>query len=365
MKRAATALMALICALALCVPALAAVGSASTRIYDSSNGYLNNVDLAIAMLDGTEVWPDDSFSFNDALGPRTAADGYQKAEDGRGAMIYGGGVDQVAATLYLAIEERGDVDYIERKVYGSKFTGDYVDSGNEAIVTDYDRDVDFSFLNYGDSFTIRLSRSGKTITCTLEDDGSYNWDDEDDEDWYEDYIFPDSDRVKLTRDDIYSIPRSLWAYARNEIYARHGYSFKIKKYRDYFSEKDWYVPGGFSTQNLNATEWYNMDLIKAMEKGSGGSSSSSSSFDDYIFPHSSTRKLTRREIEAIPESEWGYARNEIWARHGYEFKTKKYRDYFNEKSWYEPGGYSEKDVNKTEWYNMELIKSLEDEYGVN
>ena len=47
MKRAAAALAALICALALCVPALAEV-SASTRIYDSSSGYLNNIDLAIA-----------------------------------------------------------------------------------------------------------------------------------------------------------------------------------------------------------------------------------------------------------------------------------------------------------------------------
>ncbi len=195
----------------------------------------------------------------------------------------------------------------------------------------------------------------------VEDD----WDDEVERNgsWYDDYIFPDSDCVKLTRADIRSIPRSLWAYARNEIYARHGYEFKTKKYRDYFNDRDWYYPGGFSTKNLNSTEWYNMDLIKAMEQESG-SGSGGKSGDSYIFPHSSTRKLTRREVLAIAQSQWGFARNEIYARHGYVFKTKKYKDYFAKKYWYTPGGFSDKDLNSTEWYNMELIKDLEEEYGL-
>ena len=60
--------------------------------------------------------------------------------------------------------------------------------------------------------------------------------------------------------------RSLWAYGRNEIYARHGYSFQTEAYRKYFQSKSWYREGGFSTGDLNSIEWYNMELIKQMEE---------------------------------------------------------------------------------------------------
>ena len=61
----------------------------------------------------------------------------------------------------------------------------------------------------------------------------------------------------------------MWPYARNEIYARHGYSFKTAKYRNYFQKKTWYKEGGFSTGDLNSVEWYNMELLQKMEKEYG------------------------------------------------------------------------------------------------
>jgi hypothetical protein len=79
------------------------------------------------------------------------------------------------------------------------------------------------------------------------------------------YIFKDSNTKKLTRERILGIKKSLWPYARNEIYARHGYKFKTKAYADYFAKKSWYKPGGFSTGQLNEIEWYNMNLIKKYE----------------------------------------------------------------------------------------------------
>ena len=81
------------------------------------------------------------------------------------------------------------------------------------------------------------------------------------------YIFPDSSTKLLTREDVLSIDRSLWGFARNEIYARHGYEFNNATYAKYFANKTWYTPGGFSTKDLSDIEWANMDLIKQMEKG--------------------------------------------------------------------------------------------------
>ena len=184
------------------------------------------------------------------------------------------------------------------------------------------------------------------------------------------YIFPDSSKKKLTKAEILAVDKGLWPFARNEIYARHGYQFKNAIYANYFAKKSWYKAGGFSTKDLNEIEWYNMNLLKEMEKeynvtpdsGSSDKKDSGSS-DSYIFSQSSTKKLTKAEIRAVDKSLWPYARNEIYARHGYVFQTKKYKDYFAKKSWYKAGGFSTKDLNEIEWYNMELIKWMEDHEG--
>lgn len=182
------------------------------------------------------------------------------------------------------------------------------------------------------------------------------------------YIFPNSSKKKLTREEILKVDEKLWPYARNEIYARHGYSFSNATFRKYFENKTWYTEGGFSTKDLNEIEWYNMELLRSMEdeyKSESGSSSgsTSSSSGSYIFPNSSTKKLTKAEIRAVDEDLWAFGRNEILARHGYSFTKKKYADYFAGKSWYKAGGYSSSDLNEIEWYNMELIKWMEDNEG--
>ncbi len=180
------------------------------------------------------------------------------------------------------------------------------------------------------------------------------------------YIFPNSSKQKLTEAEIRAVDKSLWGYGRNEIFARHGYEFENSSYRKYFENKTWYTPGGFSTSDLNSVEWYNMDLIKKLENGgsgsSSGNSSSGSTSSGYIFPNSSTKKLTKKQILAVDRSLWAYGRNEIYARHGYSFKTAAYRKYFQGKSWYKEGGFSTSDLNSIEWYNMELIKKMEDAY---
>ena len=66
----------------------------------------------------------------------------------------------------------------------------------------------------------------------------------------------------------------------------------------------------------------------------------------------------------MSKSKWGYARNEIYARHDYKFKSSKYRKYFENKTWYKAGSFSTGELNSIEWYNMELIKSMEIEYGL-
>ncbi|MBP9989340.1 MAG: YARHG domain-containing protein, partial [Ruminococcus sp.] len=54
-----------------------------------------------------------------------------------------------------------------------------------------------------------------------------------------DYLFP-SDKYLLTTDFLDTKTSDEIYLIRNEIYARHGYIFKMQKFRDYFEQKAWY-----------------------------------------------------------------------------------------------------------------------------
>ncbi|MDD6243019.1 MAG: YARHG domain-containing protein, partial [Roseburia hominis] len=55
--------------------------------------------------------------------------------------------------------------------------------------------------------------------------------------------------------------------ARNEIYARHGYTFQDEELRAYFEAKPWYEATVTDVQDtdLNEYEIANRDLIKQVE----------------------------------------------------------------------------------------------------
>jgi len=195
------------------------------------------------------------------------------------------------------------------------------------------------------------------------------------------YIFPESASRKLTTADLKKVSPTLWAYGRNEIMARHGREFVKTQYANYFAKQGWYKPGNYSTKSLSSIEWYNMEFILKYEKlyakeiatlNAGGtlapkatsgatsapSPTTAPSDSSYIIADSNTRLLTEAEILALDRSLWAYARNEILARHGYEFQKAQYAKYFGNKTWYKPG-FSSKDMTNIEWANIELIKKLE------
>jgi hypothetical protein len=63
---------------------------------------------------------------------------------------------------------------------------------------------------------------------------------------------------------------------RNEIYARHGYSFKMKEVRRYFDQQDWYMPISTDVRTqLSTVEVKNEKIIKNFEKYA------EESYDDY------------------------------------------------------------------------------------
>ncbi|MBX3226187.1 MAG: VanW family protein [Labilithrix sp.] len=88
-------------------PALVTLGRfATSYAFDAEHkARASNVQLAAEAIDGKKVPAGGTFSFNDAVGERTAAFGYAKAlvlRDGMLAEGAGGGACQVASTLHAA-----------------------------------------------------------------------------------------------------------------------------------------------------------------------------------------------------------------------------------------------------------------------
>lgn len=80
-----------------------------------------------------------------------------------------------------------------------------------------------------------------------------------------DFIFPDSDRIRLTRDMLSGLSAAQLRIARNEIYARRGRYFRDPALAQYFGRFNWYRPYSWDVP-LNSVEQANVALIATIER---------------------------------------------------------------------------------------------------
>ena len=84
---------------------------------------------------------------------------------------------------------------------------------------------------------------------------------------------------------------------------------------------------------------------------------------DYILADSATRTYSTSEVSSLSLKELCLARNEIFARHGYQFKTDVIQEYFDSKSWYkgtcDSSTFTEANLSSVEKANVSMLKSLE------
>ena len=112
-----------------------------TMTLESDAAALENVRIAAGVLNGRRIESGDSFSFNDAVGRRTAEGGYQSAPEpayGLGAVGVGGGICQVSSALYQAAL-LGGIEVVERSAAIRPVA--YCDMGQEAAVSDQGIDL--------------------------------------------------------------------------------------------------------------------------------------------------------------------------------------------------------------------------------
>ncbi len=147
--------------------------STYTTTYVSSNKpRVNNIHTLAAALDGTLIPPGGVFSFNETIGPRTAAKGYQEAPaivNGKLVPQLGGGICQVGTTIFNAVFESG-LPVVERKNHS--FYISHYPKGRDATVSW--GGPDFKFKNDTEQWVLvatGVSSSSLTISIYGTDPG--------------------------------------------------------------------------------------------------------------------------------------------------------------------------------------------------
>ncbi len=167
------------------------------------------------------------------------------------------------------------------------------------------------------------------------------------------FVLPDSANRMLSARDIELMSPVMLRIARNEIFARRGFTFESPDLQSYFGGRAWYQPRGRNVV-LSQIEKANVDLIRQREAAQGGEKVEKG----VVFLHSSVQRLTREEVQKLALPQRRLARNEIFARNGYIFNDPQLAGYFAKMSWYRPTR-SSVVLNPVEEANVRLLRSME------
>lgn len=143
-----------------------ALGSYSSSYATSSANRASNVELAARRIDALVLMPGEEFSYNKAVGNRTAANGFKEAPvyaNGETVEGMGGGICQVSSTLYSAALY-ADLEITARRNHS--MTVSYVPKGQDATVS-YGS-IDFKFKNNTkNSIMISATTGGKRLNISI------------------------------------------------------------------------------------------------------------------------------------------------------------------------------------------------------
>lgn len=121
------------------------IGSFYTGFIRDGKGRQTNLEIASRKLNNRLLMPNEVLSVNDSIGPVNAANGYKQAPiilNGKLVPGYGGGICQIASTLYNAVLN-AELKVVERKNHSMPVA--YVPMGRDATLAG--SAIDFKFKN--------------------------------------------------------------------------------------------------------------------------------------------------------------------------------------------------------------------------
>jgi hypothetical protein len=134
---------------------------------------------------------------------------------------------------------------------------------------------------------------------------------------------------------------------RNEIYARHGRTFRAEWLQQYFYAQPWYAPDeNFKDEDLSGANKLNVETIVRHE--------------NRLHEELSTKPVTRALLEGLFLEDASQMRQEIYARHGKMFKEPWLQKYFSSFAWYKADpDFTDAKLTEVEKQNIALIAAYE------
>ena len=134
---------------------------------------------------------------------------------------------------------------------------------------------------------------------------------------------------------------------RNEVYARHGRSFRAEWLQQYFYAQPWYTPDeNFKDEQLSGSDKENVETIVR--------------FENEIHQGLSTTPVTRTLLEGLFLEDAVQMRQEIYARHGKVFKEPWLQKYFSSFDWYKADpNFTDAALTEVEKKNIATIAAYE------
>ena len=204
------------------------------------------------------------------------------------SVVYGNGDIKEIKVNKDKKSQECDREYYYDDYIGLIYARAYNDEHEYEMYYTYD-DILIRYIKNGDSYDYKKIPENKWSYFTLEegkdlyemyhddydeDSDDYSYNDEDD---YSstDYILLNSDERYIDKSELSSLGQWQLRLARNEIYARYGYSFEDEELRRYFLNKSWYEEDSsinkdtWSDDCLNEYEKANRNLIVSYEEEMG------------------------------------------------------------------------------------------------
>jgi hypothetical protein len=134
---------------------------------------------------------------------------------------------------------------------------------------------------------------------------------------------------------------------RNEIYARHGRSFRAEWLQQYFFNQPWYTPDeNFKDESLSGSDKTNVETIV--------------NYENRIHQELGTKPITRALLEGLFIEDVSQMRQEIYARHGKVFKEPWLQKYFSSFDWYKADpNFTDASLSEVEKKNIATIAAYE------
>ena len=134
---------------------------------------------------------------------------------------------------------------------------------------------------------------------------------------------------------------------RNEIYARHGRSFKATWLQQYFDGQPWYqADENFKDEELSGFDKQNVELIVG--------------YESKIHIELSSKPVTRSLLAGLFLEDASQMRQEIYARHGKVFKEPWLQKYFSSFDWYKADpSFNDASLTALEKRNIATIQAYE------